>query len=61
MDIASKPNLRAIASIHSRVRAAVLPARIIKVVLIVVIALAAVLLLLNLIGVNTGVDMPKLQ
>jgi hypothetical protein len=31
MDIASKPNLRAIASIHSRVRAAVLPARIIKV------------------------------
>jgi len=37
------------------------PARIIKVVLIVVIALAAVLLLLNLIGVNTGVDMPKLQ
>jgi len=36
------------------------PARIIKVVLIVVIALAAVLMLLNLIGVNTGVDMPKL-
>ena len=36
------------------------PARVIKVVLIVVIALAAVLMLLNLIGVNTGVDMPKL-
>jgi hypothetical protein len=36
------------------------PARIIKVVIVVVIALVAVMLLLNLVGVNTGMDLPKL-
>jgi hypothetical protein len=36
------------------------PARIIKVVLIVIIALVVVMALLNLIGVGTGIGLPKL-
>jgi uncharacterized membrane protein YwzB len=36
------------------------PARIIKVVLVVVIALAAVVVLLNALGVNTGIETPKI-
>jgi hypothetical protein len=37
------------------------PNRIIKIVLAVVLALAVLLMLLNLMGINTGVNMPKLQ
>ena len=37
------------------------PARIIKVVLVVVIALAAVVVLLNALGVNTGIETPKIS
>jgi hypothetical protein len=36
------------------------PARIIKVVLIVILGLVAVLLLLDLVGIGTGMNMPKL-
>lgn len=36
------------------------PNRIIKIVLAVVLALAVLLMLLNLMGINTGVNMPKL-
>jgi uncharacterized membrane protein len=36
------------------------PKRIIKVVLVVIIALVAVMLLLDLVGVNTGLDMPRI-
>ena len=36
------------------------PARIVKVVLVVLIGIAAVLLLLNVIGVGTGLDLPKI-
>jgi multisubunit Na+/H+ antiporter MnhC subunit len=35
------------------------PKRMIKVVLVVIIALVAVMLLLDLVGVNTGMDLPK--
>jgi len=35
------------------------PKRIVKVVLVVVIALVAVMLLLDLFGINTGMDLPK--
>ena len=35
------------------------PARIIKVVLVVILGLVAVLLLLDLVGVGTGLNMPK--
>jgi uncharacterized membrane protein len=34
------------------------PKRIVKVVLVVVIALAAVMLLLDLVGIDTGMDLP---
>jgi hypothetical protein len=37
------------------------PARLVKVVLIVIIALVVVLALLNLIGVGTGIDFPRLK
>ena len=37
------------------------PARIIKVVLVVIIALAAVVVLLNALGVNTGIETPKIS
>ena len=37
------------------------PKRIVKVVLVVVIALVAVMLLLNLVGIDTGMDLPKVS
>ena len=36
------------------------PARIIRIVLVVIFCLIAIVLLLNLIGVSTGVDLPRL-
>ena len=37
------------------------PARIIKIVLVVVLALVCILMLLDLVGVQTGVNLPKVS